>query len=256
VWTQTLLLGFLTGRPLPMVPDPLRAAWARWDARVRDSALELLTQRVVRSRATVLGACYPARLLATVVTRVARDTLDGRAAPARAGQAWVPPQLRWAHEADRAGWLRCASEVSQAGTPALDGIPGLADSPSARFGAFGPVPGWELAPPLDFALAGLPDWPGIRVADRLALLLRHPLALSDPGNRELAGTALLGTDGQHDFHADVAAVTGSAVPLAPHYGPAGIPSGPAASIALLRAARMMDLPGDWLVTVLRWAISR
>ena len=50
----------------------------------------------------------------------------------------------------------------------------------------------DLAPPLDFALAGLPDWPGIRVADRLRGLRRHPLAMESERNRAAAMTALLG----------------------------------------------------------------
>ncbi len=54
----------------------------------------------------------------------------------------------------------------------------------------------DLAPPLDFGLAGLPDWPGIRVRDRLAALRRHPLAMESLRTRETAWTALLGADGR------------------------------------------------------------
>ena len=46
---------------------------------------------------------------------------------ARTGQVWVIPQLRWAHEAARVGWER--DEVRPD----------------------------DLAPPLDFVLAGLHD---------------------------------------------------------------------------------------------------
>ena len=41
----------------------------------------------------------------------------------------------------------------------------------------------DLAPPLDFGLAGLPDWAGIRVADRLGALRRNPLAMESEHNR-------------------------------------------------------------------------
>src|SRR5690242_12967695 len=51
--------------------------------------------------------------------------------PARAGAVWVIPQLRWLHEMERL-------------TP---------------FGRDRLRPG-DIAPPLDFGLAGLPDWRG------------------------------------------------------------------------------------------------
>jgi uncharacterized protein len=210
VWTQALLLGFLSGRPLPMVPDVLRTMWGQPDARRRDAVLEVIAERSVAARAPALRPSYPPGVLAGVLSRVAKDVLDGHAGPARAGRTWVPPQLRWAHEADRAGWQRP--------------VPGQ-------------VAGWELAPPLDFALAGLPDWPGIRTADRLTLLLRHPLSLGDPRNRALAATAIFGTGGRAGLDADLAA----ALPTAAH--------------PVAEASRLMDCPGDWLVTVLRWPQS-
>ncbi len=210
LWTQTLLLGFLSGRPLPLVPDALRTIWGQMDTRRRTAVLDVIAERSVVSRAPALRASYPPAVLAAVLSRVGRDLLDGHAAPARAGRTWVPPQLRWAHEADRAGWRRPAA---------------------------GPVAGWELAPPLDYALAGLPDWPGIRAADRLTLLLQHPLSLNDPRNRGLAATAVFGTGGRAGLDADLARV----LPRAAH--------------RVAEASRLMDCPGDWLVTVLRWPQS-
>lgn len=216
LWTQTLLLGFLSGRPLPMVPDALRATWGQLGARRRDAVLEVIAERSVASRAPALRASYPPGVLVAVLARVARDLLAGHAAPARAGRTWVPPQLRWAHEADRAGWQRPGA--SQAGP--------------------GQVAGWELAPPLDFALAGLPDWPGMRAADRLTLLLRHPLSLTDPRNRAMASAAVFGIGGREGLDADLA----RALPRAAH--------------RVAEASRLMDCPGDWLVTVLRWPQNR
>ena len=210
LWTQTLLLGFLSGRPLPMVPDVLRTMWGQFDTRRRSAVLEVIAERSVASRAPALRASYPPGVLVAVLSRVARDLLDGHAAPARAGRTWVPPQLRWAHEADRAGWRRTLA---------------------------GQVAGWELAPPLDYALAGLPDWPGMRAADRLTLLLRHPLSLGDARNRALAAIAIFGADGRAGLDADLA----GALPRAAH--------------RVAEASRLMDCLGDWLVTVLRWAQS-
>src|SRR5262249_61231286 len=81
---------------------------------------------------------------------------------------------------------------------------------------------------------GLPDWPGIRAADRLDLLLRHPLSFSRPRNRELAAVAVFGAGGRAAFDADLAATL------------------PGAAHPVREASRLMDCPGDWLVTVLGW----
>jgi len=101
------------------------------------------------------------------------DADDG--APFRAGHVWVIPQLRWLHEMER---------VNPLGQGRI------------RFD--------DIAPPLDFGLAGLPDWPGIRVRDRLGGLRRHPLSSESERNRGLATIALLGDDGRAGLDADLA----------------------------------------------------
>jgi hypothetical protein len=84
----------------------------------------------------------------------------------------------------------------------------------------------DIAPPLDFGLAGLPDWPGIRVADRLDGLRGHPQAMGSKRNRRVALTALLG-DERPGLDADLAlAGMGISPPL-----------------RLRHAARMMGRPG-------------
>jgi hypothetical protein len=64
-----------------------------------------------------------------------------------------------------------------------------------------------MEPPLDFGLAGLPDWPGIRIRDRLGALGRHTLSMASPGNQRLACLALLGEDGRAGLDADLATAT-------------------------------------------------
>jgi hypothetical protein len=67
------------------------------------------------------------------------ETLAGDMPSAiRPGPAWVAPQLSWLHEIERLSPL---------------GGAGLATS--------------DHAPPLDFDLTALPDWPGIRAGQRL-----------------------------------------------------------------------------------------
>jgi hypothetical protein len=99
----------------------------------------------------------------------------GDPVPVRAGPVWVIPQLRWLHEMER---------LNPLGHDRLR-------------------PG-DIAPLLDFGLTGLPDWPGIRVADRLGGLRRHPLAMESERNRTVARTALLGGDGGARLDADLA----------------------------------------------------
>jgi hypothetical protein len=138
------------------------------------------------------------------------DAGDG--VPYRAGHAWVIPQLRWLHEMERVNPL---------------------GQDSIRVD--------DIAPPLDFALAGLSDWPGIRVGDRLGALRRHRLAMASEPNREAARGALLGDEGRAGLDADLAiAAIGLSPPLRLRY-----------------AARMMGAAGDgrrpgWLEVVLSW----
>jgi hypothetical protein len=166
----------------------------------------------IAARAPALRTSYDPRYLAAVTaTTAGRMLAGGGGTPARAGTVWVIPQLRWLHEMERL-------------TP---------------FGRDRLRPG-DIAPPLDFGLAGLPDWPGIRVADRLDGLRGHPLAMGSERNRRIAVTALLG-DERTDLDADLAiAGMGVSPPL-----------------RLRHAARMMrvaghgDQPG-WLEVVLSW----
>src|SRR6266851_4463362 len=213
LWVQTLVLAFLTGRPLPRVPVPLRSGWRVLSPGRRDCLLATVVDAAVTARAAALRPCYDPRCLTSVVAAVAGRMLDaGDGVPFRAGHVWVIPQLRWLHEMERVNPL------------AQDSI--RVD---------------DIAPPLDFALAGLPDWPGIRVGDRLGGLRRHRLAMATEGNREAASRALLGDDGRAGLDADLAiAGTGLSPPLRLRY-----------------AARMMGAAGyepqpGWLEVVLSW----
>ncbi|HTX27400.1 MAG TPA: hypothetical protein VME19_10320 [Streptosporangiaceae bacterium] len=213
LWAETLLLAFLTGRPLPRVPAELRAAWQTLGPRTRECVLATILDAAVTTRATALRRYYDPRRLLSVAAKVAGRTLEGGAdVPFRAGQLWVIPQLRWLHETERLNPLG-------RGTIRLD----------------------DIAPPLDFGLAGLPDWPGIRVRDRLAGLHRHPLSMESARNRRSARIALLGEDGRGSFDVDLATAA----------------IGLSAQARLRYAARMMGVgaPGPepgWLEVVLSW----
>lgn len=191
LWVQTLVLAFLTGRPVPRVPRPLRPGWPQLSPRRRDCLLATLVDAAVTARAAALRPSYDPRRLTSViaVTAAGMLTAAGRGevplsaggavprppAPPRAGQVWVIPPLRWLHEIDR------VTPLGQGGVRPDD-----------------------IAPPLDFGLSGLPDWPGIRVRDRLSGLRRHPLSMESERNREQATTALLGDDGGVGLNRDLA----------------------------------------------------
>jgi len=214
LWAQTLLLAFLAGRPLPRVPAEVLSGWRALSPRGRECVLAASLDRAVTARAAALRRSYDPRCLMSVVAVTAGRLLDGTPAPCRAGPAWVIPQLRWLHEIER-----------------LNPLGGTRIRPD------------DIAPPLEFGLAGLLDWPGIRIADRLSALARHRLSMASPRNRRLARVALLGRDASADLDADLAAAT-----LGIH---------PAARLPY--AARLMGAgpygpgPGPgWLEVVLSW----
>ena len=215
LWVQTLVLAFLTGRPVPRVPAPLRPGWQALSPRARDCLLATAVETAVMARAGALRPCYPPhRLVAVAAAAAARILAAGDPVPARGGPVWVIPQLRWLHEMER---------LNPLGHDRLR-------------------PG-DLAPPLDFALAGLPDWPGIRVADRLGGLRRHPLAMESERNRAVASTALLGAGGvgRERLDADLAiAGIGISPPLRLRH-----------AAATMGAGGHAGQPG-WLEVVLSW----
>jgi uncharacterized protein len=231
LWARTLVLAFLVARPLPRVPAAVPEGWLALGPRGRECLLTTMIDGAVTPRASVLRASYDPRRLTSVITAVAGRMLDRAAAerdrpgpgmPAeeaqhgpvlfRAGHVWVIPQLRWLHEVERVhplGQERIRLE--------------------------------DFAPPLEFGMAGLPDWPGIKIRDRLGALRRHPLSMTAEHNRQSATIALLGGESGAGLDADLAM--------------AGTELGPRQR--LCHAARTMGVGGrgsdpGWLEVVLSW----
>jgi Helicase HerA-like C-terminal len=207
VWAETVVLAFLTNHGLPSVPEQVRKRWDGLRPRLRECLLATLVDRAVTKREQALAASYdPARLAASV----ARAALGALGRPSqwgtRPGPAWVIPQLRWLHEMERV-W------------------PGQGTPPDSR----------ECAPPLDFDLPGLADWPGMRVGHRLRALRRHHLTMELARNRLVAWTALLGEDDHQSFGQDLATT--------------GVGLGRAAWLHQVAAATGT---ATWLETVLAW----
>ncbi len=213
LWAAALVLAFLAGQPLPRVPAGLLPGWRALSPRTRDCVLATVLDATVSARAAAIRRYYhPGRLMA-VAAQVAGSMLDGTGAvPFRAGPVWVIPPLRWLHEAERL-------------------------SPLGRAG-LGPD---DIAPPLNFGLAGLPDWPGIRVRDRLSGLRRHPLSMASARNRQLAHIVLLGDNGRDGLDADLAV----AVPGVP-------PAARLRAAARHLGAGAAEPESGWLEVVLSW----
>jgi Helicase HerA-like C-terminal len=207
VWAETLVLAFLTSRPLPAVPKGLRRRWAGLDTRLRECLLATVIDRSVTERTAAIQTSYDPGQLAGCAARAAQRLLDhGVGGGTRPGPSWVIPQVRWLHEMERL-------------------LPEDGDRP-------GPT---DCAPPLDFDLPGLADWPGIRVGQRLRALRRHRLSMSLAHNQVTAWTALLGEDDQRSFGDDLAMVC-VGLPPGEHYREA--------------AAQMES--SAWLGVVLSW----
>jgi hypothetical protein len=207
VWVQALVLAFLTNRPTPTAPAPLRTRWEELGARLRECLLGVVVDQAVDVRARALRPSYdPARLAASLARAAARALGESAGPGAGPGPDWVIPQVRWLHEADRL----CAP------------------------GGGPPDPG-RCAPPLDYRLPGLADWPGARVGHRLRALRRHPLSMDLAGNRMAAWTALLGEDDQRAFGRDLAAL--------------GVGLPPASQLSHVAAAMGVTA---WLPVVLSW----
>jgi DNA helicase HerA-like ATPase len=207
VWTEAVVLAFLTNSALPLVPAALRQRWSELAKRLRECLLALVIERAVAGRSEAIREFFdPAGLTAAVSLTALRILDGGKGAGTSVGTDWVIPQLRWLHELERA-------------------LPLIGPSPDP----------FELALPLEYELAGLSDEPDIKVGQRISALRRHPLSMELDRNRMPAWTALLGTDDQRGFAADLATLTvGSS-----HRG------------QLLQAAGEMGVTG-WLEPVLSW----
>jgi hypothetical protein len=207
VWSEVYLLAHLVNRPRPRVPVPLRTRWAELSERLRECALAAALDDAVQRRSRVLRASYDPAALAAACAASAAAMLDGgKGAGTMPGNTWVIPQLQWLHEVERV----CP-------------VDGLMPDP------------FELAPPLDYSLPGLPGDGDAKVGQRISGLRRHPLSMEVTGNRLIAWAALLGDDDHRSFVADLA----------------GVAIGVSHRGQLRMAAGEMGVTG-WLETVLAW----
>ena len=134
IWAEALLLAFLTSRPVPVVPAPLKQRWAELDPRLRECLLATVLERGLAGRALAVRTWLdPDRLAAEAAETAQRILSGGKGAGTRPGPEWVIPPLRWLHEIDRvypmdsdppdvvrpgpAAGLRAARRAGRARTP-------------------------------------------------------------------------------------------------------------------------------------------
>jgi len=73
VWTEALVLAFLTNRPLPLVPASLRQRWAGLGERLRECLLATSIDRALQGRALAVRAWIdPERLAAATAVNARR----------------------------------------------------------------------------------------------------------------------------------------------------------------------------------------
>ncbi|MBT2233325.1 ATP-binding protein [Nonomuraea sp. NEAU-A123] len=185
IWCDTVVLAFVSNRPLPGVPRVLAAAWSDLPARRRECLLATLIERSVQRRAWSLRTWFDPVLLtekaAETATRLLAAVESGGERP---GASWVIPQVRWLHEVDR---------LFPYGQPA----------PNLR----------SPAPPMEYALFRNASNGGSAellhselLGHRAKALRHHPLSMEVDHNRALAWRVILGDDENEGVQRDITTV--------------------------------------------------
>jgi len=184
IWCDTVVLAFVSNRPLPGVPRSLAGAWADLPARRRECLLATLVERSVRRRAWSLRSWFDPALLTEKAAETATRLLGAlEGGGERPGASWVIPQVRWLHEVDR---------LFPYGRPAPDL---RSPAPPMEYALFGRQPG-EPGEPVRHELLG----------HRAKALRHHPLSMEVDHNRALAWRVILGDDENENLQHDVTSV--------------------------------------------------
>ncbi|WP_245646927.1 ATP-binding protein [Microtetraspora niveoalba] len=167
IWTDTVVLAFVTNRPLPGVPRILADIWAELPPKRRECLLATLVERCVARRAWSLRTWFDPALLTEKAAEVAAALLDTAAAASQGAQE--PVSACPAARSVRAGAEPVASSVAAA---SAGGGPVAAQSAAAGTSGQEAPAGACLAPSRERE-----DEPG------------EPGEPADPGDGDGAGTA-------------------------------------------------------------------
>ncbi|MFI7452100.1 ATP-binding protein [Nonomuraea sp. NPDC049714] len=202
IWCDTVVLAFVSNRPLPGVPRSLAAAWAELPARRRECLLATLVERSVQRRAWSLRSWFDPALLtekaAETATRLLATLDTGGERP---GASWVIPQVRWLHEVDR---------LFPYGRPAPDL---RSPAPPMEYSLFRRQPNGDSPGPGAVAGAGAGNGNGSGdlartelLGHRAKALRHHPLSMEVDHNRALAWRVILGDDESESVQRDITTV--------------------------------------------------
>ncbi|HET7678449.1 MAG TPA: ATP-binding protein, partial [Candidatus Limnocylindrales bacterium] len=178
IWCDTVILAYVSNRPLPGVPRVLSAAWGDLPARRRECLLATLVERSVQRRAWSLRSWFDPGVLVEKAAEKATRLLAGQEGGGeRPGPSWVIPQVRWLHEVDR---------LFPHGRPA----------PNLR----------SPAPPMEYALFHPNGDHSELLGHRAKALRHHPLSMEVDRNRALAWRVILGDDENDAVQRDITTV--------------------------------------------------
>ncbi|WP_433499506.1 ATP-binding protein [Sphaerimonospora sp. CA-214678] len=208
IWTDTVILAFVTNRSLPGVPRVLSDDWAELPPRRRECLLATLIERAVAARAWSLRTWVDPTLLTAKAAEVAAGLLgrpDGTP-PMRAGErpgpSWVIPQIRWLHEVDRLFPFGRPAPDLRSPAPAMEyplfGTEWARTSGAARSGGEPAADGRDGAVAVSVRTELL--------GHRAKALRHHPLSMEVDRNRALAWRVILGDDEHEGVQRDVTTV--------------------------------------------------
>ncbi|GAA1280249.1 hypothetical protein Psi02_72950 [Planotetraspora silvatica] len=207
IWTDTVILSFVTNRSLPGVPRVLADIWAELPVKRRECLLATLTERGVARRSWSLRTWFDPTLLTEKASEVAAGLLDpeDREQPMQAGErpgaAWVIPQVRWLHEVDRLFPFGHSAPDLRSAAPAMEYTLFGTDPvgrPYTHQGVNGSAAAGEGAVAV-----------GVRtelLGHRAKALRHHPLSMEVDRNRALAWRVILGDDEHEGIQRDVGTV--------------------------------------------------
>ncbi|GAA4596068.1 hypothetical protein GCM10023194_67210 [Planotetraspora phitsanulokensis] len=207
IWTDTVILSFVTNRSLPGVPRVLADIWGELPVKRRECLLATLTERGVARRSWSLRTWFDPTLLTEKAADVAAGLLDpeDREQPMQAGErpgaAWVIPQVRWLHEVDRLFPFGHPAPDLRSAAPAME-YALFGTDPVGRPYAHQGVNGSAAASEGGVAV-------GVRtelLGHRAKALRHHPLSMEVDRNRALAWRVILGDDEHEGIQRDVGTV--------------------------------------------------
>ncbi|WP_214109757.1 ATP-binding protein [Acrocarpospora catenulata] len=198
IWTDTVVLAFVSNRSLPGVPRILADIWSELPPRRRECLLATLVERSVARRSWSLRTWFDPALLTEKAAEVAAGLLGGEDPPLQAGErpgpAWVIPQMRWLHEVDR---------LFPFGHPA----PNLrSPAPTMEYALFGTDAAGRPYPHQGVNGGGEGTARTELLGHRAKALRHHPLSMEVDRNRALAWRVILGDDEHEGFERDIATV--------------------------------------------------